>query len=86
MDPNAVIGKDFQARNIITVDGRVISGVIIKETDSATTVRTGTATEVVANEDIDEIVVSPNSFMPEDLLKQVSDRERIELLMYLMSL
>jgi putative membrane-bound dehydrogenase-like protein len=86
LDPNAVVGKDFQARNILTADGLVITGVIIDESDSAVTVRTATDTKVIANGDIDEIIVSSNSFMPEGLLKQLTERERIELLMYLMSL
>lgn len=86
IDPNAVIGKDFQARNILTVDGLVVTGVILNETDSAMTVRTANATQIIAREDIQEIVVSPNSFMPEGLLKPLSEREKIELLMHLMSL
>lgn len=86
IDPNAVIGKDFLAQQILTIDGLVITGVVMKETDSALTIRTATSTQTVAKEDIEEMVVSTNSFMPEGLLKQLSDRERIELLMYMMSL
>ncbi len=86
IDPNAVIGKDFQARNILTFDGLVVTGVILSENESAMTIRTATATETIAKEEIDRVMVSKNSFMPEELLKQLSDRERIELLMYLMSL
>jgi len=86
LDPNAVVGKDFQARTIVTNDGLVITGVILKETDSALTVRTANETQTVAKADIEEMVVSPKSFMPEDILKPLNDRERIELLKYLMSL
>ena len=86
MDPNAVVGKDFQARNVVTADGLVITGVVIKETRSAITVRTATTTKVIARDEIEEIVATTNSFMPEGLLQELSDRERIELLMYIMSL
>ena len=86
IDPNAVIGEDFLARQILTLDGVVITGVVLKETDSTVTIRTATSTQTVAKEDIEQTVVSKNSFMPEGLLKQLTDRERIELLMYLMSL
>ncbi|QEF98304.1 hypothetical protein Mal15_23560 [Stieleria maiorica] len=86
IDPNAVIGEDFLARQILTVDGVVITGVVLKETDSALTIRTATATQTVAQDDVEQMIVSKNSFMPEGLLKQLTDRERIELLMYLMSL
>ena len=81
-----VIGEDFLARQILTVDGLVITGVVLKETDSALTVRTATATQTIAKDDVEKMVVSKNSFMPEGLLKPLTDRERIELLMYLMSL
>ena len=86
VDPNAVVGKDFQARTIVTKDGLIVTGVILKETETAVTVRTAMATTVIARDDIDEIIVSPDSFMPQDLLKQLTDRERIELLLYLMTL
>lgn len=85
IDPNAVIGKDFQARIILTVEGRVVTGLVIKETDSAITVATGTSTETVAKEDIDEVSISKNSFMPESLLQPLNEREKIELLKYLMT-
>lgn len=86
MDPNAVIGEDFLARNVITIDGQVVSGVVIKETDTAMTIRTSNSTVVIAKDDIEDVVVSKNSFMPEGLLKTLSEREKIELLMYLLTL
>lgn len=86
LDPNAVIGNDFQARIILTTEGRVITGLITEETDSAITVKTSTDTEIVPRDSIEEISISKNSFMPEGLLKQMSDREKIELFKYLMSL
>ena len=78
MDPNAVIGKDFQARNILTADGLVVTGVILKETDSAITVRTANATQTIAQDDFEEIVVSSNSFMPEGLLNLLEEQEVAE--------
>ena len=70
----------------IVCDGLGGIGVVLKETESALTVRTANATQTIAKDDVDEIVISKSSFMPEGLMKQLSDRERIELLMYLMSL
>ncbi|MEJ7592595.1 MAG: PVC-type heme-binding CxxCH protein [Planctomycetaceae bacterium] len=85
IDPNAVIGRDFQARIIVTTEGRVITGLIEKESDSSITVRTLTESVTVAKDEIEEIKTSPNSFMPEGLLKSLNDRERIELFKYLMA-
>jgi hypothetical protein len=39
----------------------------------------------VAKDEIDTISISQNSFMPEELLKDLKDRERIELLKFLMT-
>ena len=85
LDPDAVIGKDFQARQILTVDGLIVTGVIIKETESAVTVRTVNATQTIARDDIEEIVVSKTSFMPQGLLGTLSDQQQLELLKFLMS-
>ena len=85
IDPNAVIGRDFQARLILTADGRVFSGLIQEETKSAITLRTATNTVTIARDDIEEIKISENSFMPTGLLKDLNDREKIELFKYLMS-
>lgn len=84
IDPNAVIGRDFQARIIVTTEGRVITGLIEKETDSSITVRTLTESVTLAKFEIEETKISPNSFMPEGLLKTLNDRERIELFKFLM--
>lgn len=84
IDPNAVIGRDFQARIVVTNEGRVVTGLIEKESDTSLTIRTLTDSTTVAKQDIEEIKISPNSFMPEGLLKTLNDRERIELFKYLM--
>ncbi len=86
LDPNAVIGRDFQARNVLTAPGLVITGLVENETDSAITIRTATNSVTIAKEEIEEIRVSENSFMPEGLLAPLNHREKLELLKYLMSL
>lgn len=85
LDPNAVVGKDFEARQILTIDGLIVTGVIIQETDSAVTVRTANATQTIARDDIEEIVISKNSFMPQGLLSTLNDQQQLELLKYLMN-
>ncbi len=85
LDPNAVIGRDYQARILVTADGRALSGLVESETASAVTLRTATNSVVVAKDEIEEIRVSPNSFMPTGLLQTLNEREQIELFKYLMS-
>ncbi|MCA9152822.1 MAG: hypothetical protein KDA92_26145, partial [Planctomycetales bacterium] len=86
LDPNAVIGKDFQARIVILTDGRTMTGLIESESDSAITLRTATNRETIARREIEEIETSPNSFMPTGLLDALNDRERLELLLYVMEM
>lgn len=86
INPNAVIGRDYQARIISTAEGQVITGVVEKETESSITVRTLTSSETIAKDDILNMKVSTNSFMPEGLLNTLNDREKIELFKYLMGM
>ena len=68
---------------IATHDGRVISGLIQKETDSAVTLRTINDTVVVAKTDIDDRKLSELSLMPEGQLNQLSPDEQRDLIAYL---
>jgi putative membrane-bound dehydrogenase-like protein len=83
MDPNAVIGTDFQMTTVETKAGDTISGLILSETGSALTLRTTTEQVVVAKSDIAKRETSDRSLMPEGLLESLPDREQIELLKYL---
>ncbi|MCA9135579.1 MAG: c-type cytochrome, partial [Planctomycetales bacterium] len=86
IDPNAVIGRDFQARMVVTDNGQVYSGLVESENDSAITLRTATSSVTIAKDQIEAMRVSDDSFMPVGLLNSLNERERIELLKYLMSL
>ncbi|MFN4905585.1 MAG: PVC-type heme-binding CxxCH protein [Planctomycetota bacterium] len=86
IDPNAVIGKDYQARVIRIKDGQVITGLAQAESDSSISIRTATETIQIDKSDVEEFKVSENSFMPIGLLDTLDERQRIELLKYLMSL
>jgi putative membrane-bound dehydrogenase-like protein len=86
IDPNAVIGKDYQARVIRTKDGQVITGLVQADSTSSMSIRTATETIEVDKEQIEELKVSENSFMPVGLLDTLDERQRIELFKYLLSL
>jgi putative membrane-bound dehydrogenase-like protein len=86
IDPNAVIGKGYQAHLILTIDGQVLTGIIQSETASSITLRTATETITIDKSEIEESRISDNSFMPQGLLDPLNERERMELLKYLMAL
>jgi len=83
--PSAVLGKDYRMTVIATISGRVVSGLVRKETDSALTLRTINDTVVVPKSDIEEMVLSDKSLMPEGLLDQFSIDEIADLIKYLAS-
>ena len=83
VDPSAVLGKDYRMTILELADGRVVSGLIQQETDSALTVRTQNDTVLVAKDDIDEQSLSPLSMMPEGLLDRMQPQEVRDLIAYL---
>jgi putative heme-binding domain-containing protein len=85
VDPSAVLGKDYRMTVLATVDGRVISGLVQKETDSALTIRTINDTLVVAKQDIEQQQLSNLSLMPERLLETMQPDEVRDLVAYLAS-
>jgi len=85
VDPSAVLGRDYRTTVLATVDGRVISGLLLKETDSALTLRTINDTVVVPKADIEERQLSNLSLMPERLLDSFQSEEVLDLVAYLQS-
>jgi putative membrane-bound dehydrogenase-like protein len=85
IDPNAVIGSDFQMTTLETRQGDLVSGLLTAETPSAVTIRTTTGESVTAKSDIASRNTSDKSLMPEGLLESLTEREQIELLLFLIS-
>jgi len=83
VDPSAVIGNDYRLTNIVTTGGRLISGIIVEETERALTMQTATERLVVPKSDIEERHVSPISMMPEGQIEQMSVTELRDLIRYL---
>jgi putative membrane-bound dehydrogenase-like protein len=83
--PSAVVGKDYQMTLLQLSDGRVVSGLITLETDSAVTLRTINDTVVVAKDQIDQRQLSELSLMPAGLIDNLSLEETADLVAYLAS-
>ncbi|MCC6234507.1 MAG: hypothetical protein IT580_17825 [Verrucomicrobiales bacterium] len=83
VDPNAVVGTDFQLTTVETKSGDVISGLLLNENPTALTLRTPTQEQVIAKSDVDSRAMSEMSLMPEGLIEALAPREQIELLKYL---
>jgi putative membrane-bound dehydrogenase-like protein len=85
LDPSALVGKDYQAHTIATIDGRVLVGLIQAEDRDALTIITANETLTIPKTEIDDRKLSEQSMMPEDLLKPLSWDETRALLAYLAS-
>jgi putative membrane-bound dehydrogenase-like protein len=85
IDPNAVVGDNFQLHVLTKKDGSVVSGVIEQETDTAITARTVTESVVISKSDLKDRQKLPVSIMPPGLLEALPERQALELLKYLLS-
>ncbi len=83
VDPNAVVGSDFQLNLVTKKDGTVVSGMLEQETASALVVRTMTESVTLPKADVKSREVTPQSLMPAGLLEALPPREAVELLLFL---
>lgn len=83
-DPSLVIGAAYQARTVITTEGRVLTGLVAEDNAQRLVLKIqGGKQEVIPRDKIDEVVVSKLSLMPEDLEKQLKRQELADLFQFL---
>ncbi|MDP7250914.1 MAG: DUF1080 domain-containing protein [Planctomycetota bacterium] len=85
IDPNALVGRDFQLTTILTKEEQILSGIVRKQTGNAVTLRTTNEEVVVPREEIDRIKTEDSSMMPEGLLDPLKPLEVKDLFAYLAS-
>ncbi len=83
-DPSAVIGPGYQARTVVTDDGRVLTGLPVEETEQRIVLRVqGGKTETIPRDQIELYRRNDVSMMPDELEKQLSDQELADLFAFL---
>lgn len=83
-DPSLVIGAAYQARTVVTKDGRVLTGLVAEDTDQRIVLKVqGGKQEVIPRADIEETKLSALSLMPEELEKQLKPQELADLFAFL---
>ncbi|MHC5542140.1 PVC-type heme-binding CxxCH protein, partial [Singulisphaera rosea] len=83
-DPSLVIGAAYQATTVASADGRVLTGLLVEDNPSRIVLKTqGGKLETISRAELEELKISPLSLMPEDLEKQLSPRELIDLFAFL---
>jgi putative heme-binding domain-containing protein len=85
LDPSAVVPNEYRMINFVLVDDRVVSGIILRETKDALTVRTTNETVVVPVPDIASRKQTNLSIMPDGLFDQMKQDEVRDLVAYLRS-
>jgi putative heme-binding domain-containing protein len=83
-DPSLVIGASYQARTVRTIDGRVVTGLLVEDSDQRVTLKLqGGKLETIAKDDVDAMKVSELSLMPEGLEKQLQPQEIADLFAFI---
>ena len=85
IDPSAEVNKDFQITTFKLLDGRVLNGVVVAETEQTLAVQTADARLTFPKGDVDGRVKSPLSLMPDGLLQPLTPDQVRDLIAYLMS-
>ena len=85
LDPSLVIGAGYQARIVITNDGRSLTGLLAEDTPQRIVLKMqGGKLETIARSDIESITLSKLSLMPEGLERQLTQTELVDLFEYLL--
>ena len=84
VDPSYDVPDGYKMVLILTVDGRVLNGVLAEEDGTRVVLKTVEQPEVtIAKEDIETRSVSTKSMMPDGQLEKMKPQEMIDLIKYL---
>jgi putative heme-binding domain-containing protein len=85
--PSASLARGYESYVVVTSDGRVVTGLVTRETADALVIRTPQQTEVrIARGTIEELRLDSTSIMPAGLTEVLTADELSDLLAYLQSL
>jgi putative membrane-bound dehydrogenase-like protein len=84
IDPSASVSKDFLTEKFLLDGGRVVTGIVLDESDFAITVQTATEKLALPKSDVEERQPSKSSMMPEGLLENLSKSQISGLFAYIM--
>jgi len=85
LDPSRNVDGAFRTTTVTTNDGRVISGLKLREDQADLILADSTGKEVrIAGDEIDEVAVSPLSPMASNMLDQIGEKNLPDLLAFLM--
>jgi len=84
LDPSRSVEGNFRVYTVVTSDGRVLNGLLASETKtSIELIDTEAKKHALLRQDIEQLLASPKSLMPDGFEKQVSREDLINLLEFL---
>lgn len=84
LDPNAAVEAKYRGYTLVTRDGKIFSGLILEETaTSLKLIRPDGKAETILRANVEEIVNTGRSFMPEGLEKGLVSQDLSDLLAFL---
>ena len=87
LDPSAGISHNYESYILVTAEGTVLTGIKVSDSATQITIKTAEAVErTFAKEDLEEVIKQPTSLMPEDLQKNLSAKDLVDLVEYLKTL
>ena len=90
LQPSKVIKKEYQTVNVVKEDGRIASGVVIRQDENLLVLRDSSDVEkviTIKRDEIEELTPGTTSIMPDDLVNQLKDRQQFfDLLLYVLDL
>ena len=87
LDPNREVLANFTQYVVVLDNGRVASGLIASESPSSITLkRAENVQETILRQNIEDIIGSEKSLMPEGLEQKITKQQMSDLLSYLLGL
>jgi putative heme-binding domain-containing protein len=85
LDPSAAVARAYQMTQVVLLDGRLLTGIVLEESDQTLTLQMPTERLSLSKADIDERAQSKLSMMPEGILNAFSPTDVRDLVGYLAS-
>jgi putative heme-binding domain-containing protein len=83
-DPSLVIGAGYQATTVVTTKGQILTGLVAEDNPQRVVLKTqGGKLEIIPRGQVDSVLPSKVSMMPEQLEKQLQPQEIIDLFAFL---
>lgn len=85
--PSATIVRDYEPYTLVTLDGRVLSGVLARETEQAVYLQSATGPPVeILRSEIEQMLPSAVSMMPSGMDEALTENELADVIAYLKTL